>query len=335
MKPVINRLTVIPVRASAQLVVLALLGACGGRQSVLDPSGSDARTLADLAWVMFGGALLLWLLVAALFIYVTRVNPFEMSRRRAEALIIGGGILFPVILLGALLFYSLPLMSPQRDHDEGMRVHVTAEQWWWRVAYELPDGSRVIAANELRLPVGRRTGLVLNADKVIHSFWVPALGGKVDMIPGRETYLSFDPEEPGVYRGQCAEFCGASHALMAFETVVMTADDFAVWLDAEARDAVAPATPEETRGADIFAREGCGACHAVRGTDAAGQVGPDLTHVGSRTSLGAGIMGTGQADFANWIAHTGDIKPEVAMPSYDYLPETDLAELAAYLRGLK
>lgn len=302
---------------------------------MLDPAGLDARNLFDLALVMFGGAALLWLLVGALFVYVTRINPREMSRRTAETLIVVGGVIFPVLLLGGLLIYSLPLMNAQRTADPGLRVHITAEQWWWRVAYELPDGRRVISANELRLPVGRRTELVLNAKKVIHSFWVPALGGKTDMIPGRENRMSFLPETSGVYRGQCAEFCGASHALMAFETVVMTPEDFESWLAAESRDALPPKGEQAARGAAVFAREGCGACHALRGTDAAGMVGPDLTHIGSRKSLGAGILGVEPTDFARWIAHAETLKPEVAMPSYDHLPAGDLSALAAYLKGLK
>ncbi|OAN76985.1 cytochrome B [Sulfitobacter sp. EhC04] len=321
------------------LVALAgvlLLSACGeGRQSVLNPSGRDALLLYDLARVMFVGALVLWLLVGGLFVYVTRINPREMSRRLAEGLIVGGGVLFPVVLLGGLLVYSLPLMQAPREADEGLRVHITAEQWWWRVEYELPDGGRVTSANELRLPVGARTGLVLNAHRVIHAFWVPALGGKADMIPGRETYLSLLPEAAGTYRGQCAEFCGASHALMAFETVAMAPADFEAWLAAEAQDAAAPQGEDATRGAQVFAREGCGGCHTVRGTQAVGQVGPDLTHVGSRLSLGAGILGVEAPDFASWIAHTETLKPEVAMPSYDHLPPDDLTALAAYLGGLE
>lgn len=322
-------------RALFILPMLFLVSACEGRQSVLDPSGADARKLYDVALVMFVGAAVLWLLVGGLFVYVTRVNPRAMSRRAAEALIIGGGVIFPVVLLGGLLIYSLPLMSAQRSAPDGMQVHVTAEQWWWRVEYELPDGTRVTSANELRLPVGQRTGLVLNAHNVIHSLWIPALGGKADMIPGRETYLSFLPEKVGIFRGQCAEFCGASHALMAFEAVTMTPDAFAEWLGVQAKDAIAPGTPAAKRGAEVFAREGCGACHTVRGTPAQGQVGPDLTHVGGRVSLGAGILGVTVDDFANWLGHTDALKPEVDMPTYDFLTQDDLVALATYLEGLK
>lgn len=317
------------------LAGLLLLSACSGRQSVMDPAGTDALAMAGLAKVLFIGALVLWLLVGSLFIYVTRIHPYRMKRATGELIIIGGGIVFPVLLLGGLLIYSLPLMGVQREADEGLEVHVTAEQWWWRVEYRTQDGRVVTSANELRLPVGRRTGLVLNAHNVIHSFWVPALGGKTDMIPGRETFMSLRPEVAGVYRGQCAEFCGASHALMAFETVAMESDAFAEWLDAEAGDAQAPATTEAERGEEVFRREGCGACHTVRGTDAAGRVGPDLTHVGSRVSLAAGTLGVERDEFARWLGHTESIKPEVRMPTYDFLPEEDIYDLAAYLEGLK
>lgn len=152
-------------RALAILAGVLLLSSCAGRQSVLDPAGIDALSVYDLARVMFIGAIVLWLMVGALFIYATRIRPQEMPRRTAEMVIIGGGLVFPVLLLSGLLVYSLPMMGAQRVADDGMRVHVTAEQWWWRVEYELPGGERIVSANELRLPVGARTGLVLNAKK--------------------------------------------------------------------------------------------------------------------------------------------------------------------------
>ncbi|PVA11008.1 cytochrome B [Pelagivirga sediminicola] len=318
------------------LIVPTLLAGCDGRQSVLSPGGADARVLGDLFWVMLVGAVILWLLVNGLFFYVTRINRAALSRRFANGLIVVGGVVFPTVVLGALLTYGLSIMPDQRAPGEGLTLRVTGEQWWWRVEY-WPDGADapIVAANEIRLPAGQRSEVVLNAGRVIHSFWIPALGGKMDMFPGRETRMSLKPEAPGTWRGQCAEFCGASHALMAFEVVAMPPDDFTAWLDAQAASAAPPATEAGARGARIFAREGCGACHAVRGTDARGAVGPDLTHVGGRLSLGAGTLGTTLEDFQTWIAHTGEIKPEVEMPSYDYLADADLADLAAYLKGLE
>jgi len=324
-----------PWRICAIAPAALLLAGCEGRQSVLAPAGQDAADVLNLFWVMLVGAVILWGLVALLFVYVTRINPGAMRRRTAEMLIAGGGIVFPVVLLGGLLMYSLPLMGPTRAEGDGLVVRVTAEQWWWRVEYQQQGETRtIVSANELRLPAGARTELVLNAHRVIHSFWVPALGGKTDMFPGRETRMTLAPTDPGIYRGQCAEFCGASHALMAFETVVMAPEDFAEWLTAEAEAATAPASGEAVRGAQVFAREGCGACHSVRGTPAVGQVGPDLTHVGSRKSIGAGILNGSEEDFAQFIAHTESLKPEVAMPSYDHIAPEDLRALVAYLKGL-
>lgn len=318
------------------LVAPVILAACDGRQSVLSPGGADARVLGDLFWVMLAGAVVLWLLINGLFFYVTRINRAALSRRFANGLIVVGGVIFPTVVLGALLTWGLSIMPDQRAPGEGLTLRVTGEQWWWRVEY-WPEGADapIVAANEIRLPAGRRSEIVLNAGRVIHSFWIPALGGKMDMFPGRETRMSLLPEAPGNWRGQCAEFCGASHALMAFEVVAMPPDDFAAWLDAQAAPAAPPATVAAARGARVFAREGCGACHAVRGSQARGAVGPDLTHVGSRLSLGAGTLGTTLADFEQWVAHTGAIKPEVEMPGYDHLSTADLSDLAQYLKGLE
>lgn len=324
---VAKRVSTVP----AVLFAASLLASCDGRQSVLDPAGRDAAVLADLFWVMLTGAVLLWLLVGTLFLVAMRFRPGRIvSRGWAETLIVGGGIVFPVVLLGTLLAYSMPLMSNQRGSGDGLVVEITGEQFWWRVIYRTPGGP-VVSANELRLPAGRRSELILKASDVIHSFWVPALGGKTDMIPGRETRMTLEPLRPGIYRGQCAEFCGASHALMAFETVVLPPEDFERWLENEA----GPARETDHEGAAIFTREGCGACHTIRGTEAVGRVGPDLTHVGSRLSLGAGIMDVRRADFARWIGHAEAIKPEVRMPSYDHLAEADLAALGQYLETLE
>lgn len=310
------------------------LAACEGRQSVLAPAGEDAQALAQLFWVMLAGAVALWLLVNGAFLFVTRIRPRPISRALAEGLIVGGGVVFPVIVLAALLSWGLMAMPDMRAPGDALRVHVGGEQWWWRVAYETPGGE-VVSANEVRLPTGARSEIVLTADDVIHSFWVPALGGKTDMIPGRVNRMSLAPTEPGVYRGQCAEFCGLSHAEMALEAVAMEPDAFAAWLAAEARPARPPVGAAARLGAEVFREEGCGACHAIRGTEARGRVGPDLTHVGSRVSLGAGILPNEPAAMARWIAAADLVKPGVRMPSYPHIPEDRLAALVAYLGRLE
>ncbi len=326
-----------PPRCSSMAAVgaTAILAGCAGQQSALDPAGREALVLADLFWVLLCGAIVLWLLVNALFLYVTRINPRPLSRRLAETLIIGGGVVFPTVLLGILLGYALSIMPEQRAAGTGLTVRITGEQWWWRIEY-LPEdgGAPVVSANELRLPKGQRTEIELAAARVIHSFWIPNLAGKMDMIPGRATRMALEPTRTGTFRGQCAEFCGMSHALMAFQVVVQEPADFAVWLAREGGPAVRPADDRAARGQDVFMAEGCAACHAIRGTPAKGTVGPDLTHVGGRATLAAGTLPNTEQAFAEWLAETDQIKPGVTMPTYHHLDPTALADLAHYLNGL-
>ncbi|WP_119840558.1 cytochrome c oxidase subunit II [Pseudooceanicola algae] len=316
------------------LPLLGLAG-CGQAQSSLNIAGQDAGSIAELFWVMLAGAVVLWLAVNGAFYVMSRVLPGRIDQRHAARLLVGGGIILPTVILTALLVWGLALLPDPRRPGDGLVVRVTGEQWWWRVEY-WPEGASapIVTANEIRLPVGERTEFRLTSDRVIHSFWIPALGGKMDMFPGRETMISLHPDKVGTYRGQCAEFCGASHAWMAFSAVTMERADFDAWLAAQAADAAPPADPAATRGKAVFAQQGCGACHAIRGTEAVGTVGPDLTHIGSRLSIGAGRSPMTLDDLSAWITHTEALKPEVRMPSYD-LPEDDLADLAHYLKGLK
>lgn len=320
--------------ASYALAAAAMLAGCEGAQSALSPAGHEAEVLYGLWWVLIVGAVVIWLALNGTFFWFTRVRPGPMRRRWGEALILGGGVLLPTAGLLALLVYTLPIMAELRPVTGEPAVHVRGEQWWWRVQYVTPDGV-VETANELRLPAGQSTLLSLDADKVIHSFWVPALAGKLDMFPGRVTLLPLDPLRPGVYRGQCAELCGESHALMAFQTVVMQPDEYAAWLAAEAAPAREPADDAARRGQAVFMAEGCAACHAVRGTPADGRFGPDLTHVGSRLTLAAGTLENTPENMALWLTRTAEVKPGVDMPTYASLPERDLSDLVAYLEGLE
>jgi len=320
----------------ALFVLLPVLAGCDGVQSALAPAGEDASVLATLFWVMLIGAVVLFTLMNGLFFYLTRIRVHAQSETVARWLMIGGGIVLPVVVVGTLLVWGLSILPDHRQGGDGLRIHVTGEQWWWRVEY-WPEGADepVIAANEIRFPAGERTELVLESAHVIHSFWIPALGGKMDMFPGRETFLSLRPTRPGTFRGQCAEFCGASHTWMAFDAHVMEPDAFDDWLAAQTEDAAAPASAAAERGAELFGREGCGACHAIRGTDHVGTVGPDLTHIGSRTTLAAGRLGVSQSDFQDWIAHPDALKPGVEMPPFDHLSDDEISDLARYLRGLE
>lgn len=318
------------------LLVTLSLAACDGRQSALMPGGRDAAQLYLIFLVMLAGAVVLWLALNGLFLYFTQVNREHFAARYATAIIVGAGVILPTVVLGALLAWGLSIMPAQRTSGDGLVIRVTAEEWWWRVEYWPPDADApIVSANEIRFPAGSRTELQLTARNYIHSLWIPSLGGKMDMIPGRQTVLTLHPDLEGFYRGQCAEFCGASHALMAFEAVVMAPDDFDAWLADQAAPAEAPQGAAARQGQAIFRDEGCGACHAIRGTGFVGAVGPDLTHLASRASLAAGIMEVEQDDLMRWIAHTRDIKPEVSMPAYDWLERDQLAALAAYLESLE
>jgi cytochrome c oxidase subunit 2 len=214
-------------------------------------------------------------------------------------------------------------------------VDVHGEQFWWRVRYQLPDGNRVELANEIRLPVGEHAQFRLHSPDVIHSFWIPSVAGKMDMIPGRVTRLAVEPTRTGVFRGACAEYCGGSHALMNFYTIVEDRAAFDQWLLNQAAPAKAPTSPQAARGQQLFLMNGCGACHTIRGIAAAGLVGPDLTHVGSRHSLGAGVLPNTMGDFLRFISETERIKPGVHMPPFRMLPREDLLALATYLDGLE
>jgi cytochrome c oxidase subunit 2 len=213
---------------------------------------------------------------------------------------------------------------------------VIGEQWWWRVHY-LDEAGEIAAAsaNEVRLPAGRPAEILLTTDDVIHSFWAPNLAGKLDMIPGRENRLVIEAARPGLYRGQCAEYCGGQHALMAFDVVVLEEADFSEWLAREAGPARSPEDPMLEAGRDAFMANGCGACHTIRGTAAAGVVGPDLTHVGSRHSIAAGTLPNDAAALAAWIGHAQAIKPGNRMPSFTFIPGDEQAAIAAYLKSLE
>jgi cytochrome c oxidase subunit II len=315
------------------------LAGCGGPQSALDPAGRGAERIADLFWWMAVGAGIIWLAMVSLAIYAIHVRPEAHNQRVAAVLIIGGGAVLPTVVLAGLLVYGLALMPEllRPASANALQIVVSGEQWWWRVRY-LPAGGNsgtVELANEIRLPVGARVELHLESPDVIHSFWIPSLGGKIDMIPGRRNRLALEPTRTGVFGGTCAEYCGTSHALMRFDVVVLEQADFAVWLTHQHAPAQPPAQPLAARGQELFLANGCGACHTVRGTPATGVVGPDLTHVGSRLSLGAGLLPNEPEAFLRWIAYTEHVKPGVHMPAFGMLPPEDLHALAVYLDGLE
>jgi cytochrome c oxidase subunit 2 len=303
-------------------------------QSALNPASDPAALIHQLTLVLTIGTVAIFVLVMALVLYGALSGPRRVS---ARAWILGGGVVFPVAVLVALFLYALHVshalsVAPSRPAD----IEVTGRMWWWDVRYRDPrSGSWIPAANELYVPVGRPVELALRSEDVIHSFWVPALAGKVDMIPGRANRLVLHAREAGVFRGQCAEYCGMQHSWMALHVVAVPEDEYRAWLERQAAPAREPGNAALRRGRDALLREDCGGCHAIRGTPAAGTLGPDLTHVGSRSSLAAGRLNNNAATIAAWIAGSQSLKPGNLMPSSKAFSGEELRLVAAYLESLK
>jgi cytochrome c oxidase subunit 2 len=248
-------------------------------------------------------------------------------------LVIGGGIVFPTVTLAALLVYSLWRATALATAGDGpaLRIEVTGEQWWWRVHY-LDAAGRIdfATANEIHIPAGRPVDLVLRSADVIHSFWIPALAGKLDVIPGRENRMRISAFTAGRFRGQCAEYCGGPHGWMAFFVVAHEPAAFEAWAGAQRAPAQAPLLP----GRALFESH-CAACHAVRGTAAAGTRAPDLTHYASRATLGAGRLPLNQGTTMAWIATNQHLKPGNLMPEFRHFTSAELQQVGEYLMALR
>lgn len=311
-----------------------LLSACEGPLSTLAPHGSGAARVASLFYAMITVAALVWLFVMALAVFAARVAPGENSERTGRKFILFGGILLPVVLLGTLSWWSFGLTNELLEPGDGLVVDVTGERFWWRVQYESESGP-VISANEIRVPLGERVEFRLRSTDVIHSFWIPSLGGKMDMVPGTVNRLVLEAEREGTFRGACAEFCGLAHTLMEFDVVVMAPAAFDEWLAQQAGPAARPPTSLASRGLDLFLQNGCGACHRIAGTAADGRVGPDLTHLGSRRSIAAGTLPSEVGPIAGWISHPAAVKEGVLMPPYPMLDSDELVAIATYLESLE
>jgi cytochrome c oxidase subunit 2 len=320
------------------LVVSVCLGGCRSSQSVLSPRGEEAERVAFLASVLFTGAALIFAGVMAVALIAALGRGSLRRILSTDRLVVWGGLVFPLLTLTALLGYGLLITragAGLSGDGDPLRIRISGELWWWRIVYLDEQGRSVESANELRLPVGRLAEIALESTNVIHSFWVPNLAGKLDMIPGRTNVLRVKVTSPGISRGQCAEYCGGPHALMSLHVIAMPASEFQAWLKNEAGPAPAPSTPALERGGQLFLASGCGACHTIRGTPAAGRIGPDLTRIGSRLSIAAATLPMTEASLARWIRDSHQIKPQNLMPPYGIFSDADLALLTAYLASLR
>jgi cytochrome c oxidase subunit 2 len=308
-------------------------------QSILHPAGIQAARVAYLWWTMFWICAGVWVAVAIASLIAIRRGRTSASTASdsqiGRTIAVAGGI--SGVLLIALLFQSVvtgraldTLRTPQ-----ALRIQVTGNQWWWDVQYANPIPSlRVTTANEIHIPAGRPVVFDLLSNDVIHSFWIPNLQGKIDLVPGRLNELWLQADRPGVYRGQCAEYCGVQHAKMALFVVVDPPDVFERWLAANRASAPAPATPEQERGKEVIERGPCAMCHNIAGTSAGGRTAPDLTHIASRSTLGAGSIPNTRGHLAGWLADPQQIKPGSRMPP-QALTGGDLQAVLAYMETLK
>src|SRR3546814_3313145 len=282
-----------------------------------------------------------------LFLYVseTHLCLLESFLSLVQLLLLVFDSIFIILLHRMIVFIYLWFFFFNQNTAYEMRIsywssdvcssdlHVTGEQWWWRVEYLEP--ARFTSANEIVIPVGRPALIDLASDNVIHSFWVPELAGKLDMIPGKTNRIRLLAEEPGVYFGACAEYCGGPHALMLFRVRALPPADYARWVRRESGSALPPSESLAAGGAALFQTLGCGGCHQVRGTRSRGLAGPDLTHVASRLHLGAGILPNNKGTLGGWVANPQRLKPGVKMPAYSALSARELRALVTYMDGLE
>ena len=327
------------------MLLLLTLAGCGGSQNTLNPHSHPAADIANLFWVMmavsFGGlALITGLLV---FAWVRRgrrgfgADPDDPhpGERPGWFVVVGMGVVFPLMVVIALFVVGngVIISSTQAPaaSSTAMTVDAIGHQWYWAFRY---PGTKAVTAGELHIPVRTRVNLVATTADVIHSFWVPELNRKVDTIPGRQNRILLYANTPGVFRGQCAEYCGLQHAHMGMLVIVQSKAQFRTWLAKQSAPAAAPTTALARHGEQIFLDGPCASCHAIRGTSARGFVGPDLTHLASRTTL-AGLTIPNRADYlARWIVDSQHFKPGNQMPDFN-LSQRQVHALVAYLEGLK
>jgi cytochrome c oxidase subunit II len=322
-----------------------LLSGCERVQNSLKPQSHEAKDIASLFWWMMGGAWIgLALVVGLLLLSWKRANKrgfrgdtegLKPGERPGWYIVVGAGIVLPIVLLSALfviadLFVIRTTEAPAKDATK-LTVRVTGHQWWWEIRY--PE-SGVVTANEIHIPVHTPVRLEVESDDVIHSFWVPQLQGKMDLIPGQTNTLWIQADKAGDYRGQCAEYCGLQHAHMAIHVIAEQPEQFQAWMKQQQAPAQQPADAQAMNGQQLFLGSACVYCHAVSGTNASGTIGPDLSHLASRGFIGAGTLKNDPQHLGDWILDPQDSKPGNYMPPTN-LDQTSLDALLSYLEGLK
>ncbi|WP_447895650.1 cytochrome c oxidase subunit II [Vreelandella sp. GE22] len=324
------------------LVALSLLTGCAGDHSILNPAGPAARDILLIWWVMLGFATVVLVAVTALWLYtftardVTRTPAQE--RRIGRRWIIGGGIILPVVTVIALLMFGVPTgkrLLPLPLDEPPEVIEVVGHQWWWEVRYPGAEGGEVVTSNQLVMPAGEPVDFHVTAADVIHGFWIPRLGGKIDMLPGRVNRIRLEADEPGVFGAQCAELCGVGHAHMHLHVEALPRDEYEAWLAARQEETLAELAVSDAAFAE--ARENfttfCSSCHQVAGMSVS-NIGPNLSDLGGRAMLGAGAMAMEEGAVYQWLRNHQTLKPGNKMPRHDDLDNDTLEDLGAWLETL-
>jgi cytochrome c oxidase subunit II len=334
-------------RALAGPFLAALaLPSCSTMPRALTGGGEGAARIADLFWLFLAMSALVWILVAIALVSAARrrrasprdaadLGPHPQDRRATVTTVAATILTIATLVVLTALTYFADRDLEAIGRDASIEIQVISHQWWWEIRYNDPVPSRqVTTANEIHVPVNEPVKLQLASTDVIHSFWVPELAGKKDLIPGQQTDLAILARRPGVYGGQCAEFCGYQHAHMGLKVIAESRTAFDAWREAQLRAAAEPKDDAARRGRDVFVSRACVMCHTVRGTAAGGKVAPDLTHVASRREIAAGTLPTTRGSLAAWIADPQAIKPGANMPSVPLSPD-ELDAVVAFVEGLK
>jgi cytochrome c oxidase subunit 2 len=317
-----------------------------GIPSALDPHGPDAAQLANLTWVMLALGTIMWLLVIGFMFAAlwrkqrgtSETAPDGKAGDEGRRWPIWGGILMPAVILTIVFGYNIyTLGAIEKPHkDSTVKIEIVGRRWWWEVKY--PDQG-IVTANEIHIPVGVPVDIQLQSADVIHSFWVPELHGKMDLVPTRINNITLQADQPGVYRGQCAEFCGVQHAKMGLLVIAESSDDFNKWVQNQQQPMAAPTDRAAQQGQQVFMSTGCVFCHTVRGLDdkeidrSSVDLGPDLTHIASRQTIAAASLENNPGNLSSWITNAQHFKPGSLMPNVP-LSSDDLQSLLAYLQSL-
>ena len=333
----------------ALLAVLCVSSCGGGIQNAINPAGPHAENLSRLWWLMFTVCSIVFVLVMIALLLSLRkrtaeaadrvpvLEPSQESERRRRNVVISATTITVIVLFVFLIASyssgrSLGLNDPGKS---GLSIEITGHQWWWEVRYNDVDASNIFTtANEIHIPVGVPVQFSLRGADVIHSFWVPNLGGKKDLIPGKINTMWLQADKPGVYRGQCAEYCGLQHAKMALWVVAEPQEQFNAWRQNQVQQAVPASSDAQKRGQQIFFSSTCVMCHAINGTPAGSNIGPNLTHVGSRQMIAAATLVNTRDHLAQWIKDPQTFKPGNRMPQHNF-SDADLQALVEYLQSLK